>query len=191
MEQKVKREQIDELLDLGYSHQQAFEQLVVQYPEDKPKRIARMLEHRPSKAAKERYRTLHQVLLGLVALSTLLRVWASFSARSVDMEHAWRLFSLVPVATLFMAYALYRWDGEHFKWVGWLNIFGGMGVLSVLSKVMAGGALSLGEVGGLVALAIGILALYLHGRAFPKYIFHKDPMGGPGRHEFRERVQVV
>lgn len=183
----LKRE-AEELLDLGFSHQQAFDQLALQHPEAKPKKIAGLLRHRPSKAAKERYRSLHLVLLALVALSAALRIWTAFGHRQVDMEHAWRLFGLVPFATLFMAWALYHWDGQHFEWVGWMNILGAAGVFRSLSRLAEGSVLSMGEVGGILSVAIGALALYLHSKAFPKYAFHKDPMGGPGRHEFQERT---
>lgn len=181
------KQEVEELLDVGYSHQQAFDQLVLQHPEVKPKKIAELLRHRPSRVAKERYKTLHQILLALVVISAALRIWTAFGHRTIDMEHAWRLIGLVPFATLFMAYALYRWDGQHFQWVGWMNILGAAGVFRSLSRLTEGSVLSMGEEGGILSVAIGALALYLHSKAFPKYTFHKDPMGGPGRHEFRER----
>ena len=181
------KQEVEELLDVGYSHQQAFDQLVLQHPEVKPKKIAELLRHRPSRAAKERYKALHQILLALVVISAALRIWTAFGHRTIDMEHAWRLIGLVPFATLFMAYALYNWDGQHFQWVGWMNILGAAGVFRSLSRLTEGSVLSMGEAGGILAVAIGALALYLHSKAFPKYSFQKDPMGGPGRHEFRER----
>ena len=191
MAQKKLKQDVQEMLDMGFSHQQAFDQLVMQHPEAKPKKTAELLRHRPSRAAKERYRTLHQVLVALVAISAALRLWAAFDGREFDSEHAWRLIGLVPFATLFMAYALYHWDGQHFQWVGWMNLLGAFGALRTLNSAITGSVISLGEASGLISVAIGALALYLHGKAFPKYSFHKDPMGGPGRHVFQEQVEVV
>lgn len=184
------KEEVNELLDLGFSHQQVFDQLVLQHPDAKPRRIAGLLQHRPSLAAKERYRHPHRALLALVAMSVLVRIWAVVDGHSMDTRPAWRLIGLVPFATLFMAYALYRWDGRHFQWVTWMNLVGAVGALRILSGlVVEGNRLTLGEAGSVISLAIGALALYLHNVAFPKYIFHKDPLGGPGRHEFKERFQ--
>lgn len=191
MAKKKLKQEVEEMLDLGFSHQQVFDQLVLQHPEVKSKKIAELLRNRPSRAAKERYKVLHQILLALVVISAALRIWTAFGHRTIDMEHAWRLIGLVPFATLFMAYALYHWDGQHFQWVGWMNILGAAGALRIVSSAVSGGALSLGEFGSVIAVAIGALALYLHSKAFPKYSFHKDPMGGPGRHVFQEQVEVV
>ncbi len=191
MAQKKLKQEVEEMLDMGFSHQQAFDQLVLQHPEAKPKKIAELLRHRPSRVAKERYRTLHHVLLALVAISAALRLWMAFDGRTIDAEHAWRLVGLVPFATLFMAYALYNWDGQHFQWVGWMNMLGAVGVLRMMRHVVSEGHVAQGEVGSIVAVVIGALALYLHGNAFPKYSYHKDPMGGPGRHVFQERVEVI
>ena len=184
------KQDVQDLLDVGFSHQQAFDQLVLQHPEAKPGKIAELLRHRPSRVAKERYRTLHQVLLVLVAASAALRVWAAFSERGLDAQPAWRFIGLVPFATLFMAYALYRWDGRHFQWVGWMNILGAAGVLRILPHVVSRGSISTGELGSIIAVAIGALALFLHSKAFPKYGFRKDPMGGPGQHVFTDRMEV-
>ena len=191
MARKKLKQEVEEMLDMGFSHQQVFDQLVLQHPEAKPKKIAELLKHRPSRAAKERYKTVHQMLLALVVVSAALRIWTAFGHRTFDMEHPWRLIGLVPFATLFMAYALYRWDGQHFQWVGWMNMLGAVGVLRMLPHVVSEGHVAQGEVGSIMAVAIGALALYLHSKAFPKYSYHKDSMGGPGRHEFEERVEVV
>lgn len=191
MASKKLKDEVQELLDFGFSHQQAFDQLVLQHPEVKPKKIAELLRHRPSLAAKQRYRTMHQVLLALVAISAALRLWAALDGREFDAAHAWRVVGLVPFATLFMAYALYHWDGQHFQWVGWMNLLGAAGALRMVSHVIAGDSFTLGEFGSLISVAIGALALYLHSKAFPKYSFHKDPTGGPGRHEFQERMAVA
>lgn len=184
MADKLTRGQVDGLLDLGFSHQQAFDQLVLEYPDEKPGRVARLLKHRPSRAAREHYCTLHQALLGLVVSGVALHLWVAVDALTFDREHPWRFIGLVPFATLFMAYALYRWDGRHFQWVGWMNIIGAAGALRVLSKVAMQGPPSVGGAGSLVSVAIGVLALYLHRRAFPKCKGEKDPLHGGKRYVF-------
>lgn len=184
---KQAEKEAEQLLGIGLGHQQVFEQVRLQHPDVKPKKIAEWLRQRPSNMAKDRYRTPHQVLLALVAISAALRIWSAFGHRTIDVEHAWRLIGLVPFATLFMAWALYRWNGQHFQWVGWMNILGVFGVMPVLTRLASEGLITLVEVSGIISVVIGVLALYLHSKAFPKYSFHKDPMGGPGRYEFRER----
>jgi hypothetical protein len=184
------KREAQELLDLGYSHQQAFDQLVLRHPEVKPRRIANWLRHRPSLAAKQRYKSLWQVLLGLIVLAVLVQVGRSWSAVHADLPHWWRFFKLVPLATLFLAWGIYNWEGPHFEWVGWMNILGAVGVLRSLSRFANGGSLSLAEVSAVLFLAIGGLALYVHSKAFPKYSFVKDPMGGPGRPVFHDRSET-
>jgi hypothetical protein len=186
MGMKAIRRQADELLALGFAHQQAFDQLILEHPEAKPERVAEYLGHRPSLWARERYRNMHRWLMALIVLSACLRVWHAVEGRELRLDQAASFIVLVPIATLLGGYSLYKWQGEVFRWVGWANVWTGVGfVTSLLAWVQGHGdprrvppaALSFG---------IGVLALLLWRRAFPKYEMRREIPGGPQRALFRQ-----
>lgn len=187
MSNRKAKQETEALLELGFTHQQVFDQLVVKFPEIKPRRIAGWLRHKPAQSAKQRYRSEHQLLLALVALSALLRSWAVWSELEPAQWYTFKVLQLVPFFTLLMGYGLYKWEGEVFQFVGWLNLLGTLGIVRSLASTVAGGGFNSELAGNVLSLAIGVVALYVHRMAFPKYARHKDPLGGPERHEFTER----
>ncbi|MCO5275224.1 MAG: hypothetical protein M9900_09920 [Flavobacteriales bacterium] len=182
------KDEARELLGHGLPHQLAFDQLLAQYPQEKPKRIADRLRYMPSLAAKEKYRAEQRVLLALVVLSVLLSVWRAFNGLPDDLWGGIRLLRLVPFASLFLAYGVWHWHGQHVEWVGWMNILGAMGELKAVLAVADGSPLTAQLAGNVLSVAIGALALYLLHKAFPKYTKGKDPMTGAARYLFQERT---
>lgn len=187
MSNRKAKQEAEALLEQGFTHQQAFDQLAVKFPEIKPRRMAGWLRHKPSQSAIQRYRSEHLLLLALVALSALLRSWAVWRELEPDQWHTLKVLQLVPFFTLLMGYGLYKWEGEVFQFVGWLNMLGALGVIRSVASTVAGGGSGGELVGNVLSLAIAVVALYVHRVAFPKYARHKDPMGGPEHHVFTER----
>lgn len=187
MAERTLKTEVQELLDLGYDHQQVFDMLVLQHPGVKPKRIARALGKKPSRIAREQYKSTLQLLMGLVLLNGALYAWDNWAERPPDLEHWWRWFTLVPFFSLFMLYGLYQWEREVFEFVGWFNLLGVLRLFGDLQALFYGQPLTMPVVSHLVSVVIGLVAVYLHRRAFLKYVVHKDPMGGPDRYEFRAR----
>lgn len=179
--------EVRDMLDLGYDHQQAFDQLVLLHPRAKPKRIARALGNIPARLARERYKGALQLLMGLVLLNGALYAWDNWTESPPDQEHWWRWFMLVPFFSLFLLYGLYQWEREVFEFVGWFNLLGVLRLFGDLQALSGGHPLTMSMASHMVSVAIGLVAVYLHRRAFVKHVVHKDPMGGPDRYEFRER----
>lgn len=177
-------EQAVELLSLGLSKQQVFDQLHAEHPEQRPKKLAELLRYMPTQQARERYRDLQRLLLALIVLSVVLRIGHSVGNGDVHWERGYPLISLVPFASILFGWGVYHWHGQHFGWVGWINV---LGAISLLSRVrhLAGGAPITWPLGAdLLSGAIGALSLYLFIKVFPDYRTAKDPITGIKYHAF-------
>ena len=186
MSNKAIRTKAEELLYFGIPKQQVFDNLLLQFPEAKPKKVAKVVRYLPSLLARERYRTLHLILLGLIAASALLRIARPLMHGTIGMDQATAYLSLVPIATVLMGYSLYRWQGQVFEWVGWGNMVGAFGLLNDLSHFVKDGGDLWTLSGRLLSVSIGGVALYLAHRVFTKPKMEKDPMTGSERAVFRE-----
>lgn len=175
------RAKAKELLGFGMPKQAVFDTLVMEHAEMKPKKIAEMLRYMPTKWARERYRTAHMALLGLIALSALLRIAGPIWHGTMRWDMPTAYLSLVPIASLLVGWSLYRWQGEVFEWVGWGNLLGGWGVMSGLGALLKGHGEPKAFAADVLSAAIGALTLYLAHRVFAKPMVEKDPMGGPKR----------
>lgn len=176
----------EELLGFGMPKQAVFDTLVMEHPEVKPKRIAEALRYLPTAWAKERYRTPHLALLGLIALSAVLRIAGPIWHGTIRWDMPTAYLSLVPIASLLVGWSLYRWQGEVFEWVGWGNLAGGWGLMSGLSALVKGHGEPKAFAADVLSAAIGALTLYLAHRVFAKPKVEKDPLGGPDRVVFPE-----
>lgn len=190
MSNKAIRTKAEELLSFGIPKQQVFDNLLLQFPEAKPKKVAEVVRYMPSLLGRERYRTLHLALLGLIAASALLRLARPLLNGSIGPDQATAYLSLVPIATLLMGYSLYRWQGQVFEWVGWGNAVGAFGLLNDLSQFVKDGGDPWTLSGRLLSVSIGAVALYLAYRVFTKPKMEKDPMTGVERAVFREESMV-
>ncbi|MGV3638613.1 MAG: hypothetical protein ACO1NQ_13315 [Flavobacteriales bacterium] len=185
MSRRAQKRTATELFELGFSHQQVFDQVLKEHPEAKPKRVAEMVRQMPTIFAKERFAQQHRLLLGLILLSSALRlVHAQFDTNDWHWINGLRLFTLVPIATVLVGYGIYRWNGEILKWVGLGNLLGGLGLLRHLDDLFSGDLDPWRPIFEVLSLAIGILAYYLYKQVFPKYRLEKDISGQPVRVTF-------
>lgn len=179
------KEKAKEYLDFGMPKQQVFDMLVAEFPARKPKKIADELRFIPTLAARERYGSLHRLLLAVVLAYGALRMARPMLAPDFDWSSTARLISLAPIATLLLGYSLYRWQGQMFQWVGWMNLASAFGLMGTLTGYLRGSGEHWAMALGLLSITIGALALFLAYRVFPEYKTEKDPLGQvPPRYVF-------
>ena len=179
------RELAEERIAMGYSRQHMQDELVMMHPEVKPKRIAEVLRYLAPETTRAHFRSYQQGLLAVVVLSGTFELARAVGKVMAEDVQPWRWFGVVPFATLFLGYALYKWRGESLPWLAIFNGFGALGLVGELRDLIAGepDVWALGRKA--LSLVICILASYLYYRAFPKYKVEKDPLGnGPTRMVF-------
>lgn len=187
---KAIKRKAEEHLGYGLPKQQTYDLLMTEFPEAKPKKVAEVVRYMPSLLARERYRTLHLALLGLIAASAALRLARPLMHGTIGMDQATAYLSLVPIASLLLGYSLYRWQGQVFEWVGWGNLVGVFGLMSDLSHFVKDGGDLWTLSARVLSVAIGAVALFLAHRVFTKPKVEKDPMSGAERAVFREEGMV-
>ncbi len=179
-----------EHLGYGLPKQHAYDLLMTEFPDARPKKVAEILRYMPTQQARERFRDMHLALLGLIAVSALLRVLPSVLQDTIRWDMATAYLSLVPIASLLLGYSIYRWQGQVFEWVGWGNILGAFGLLGTLRDL----DLQHADLGALLmkvlAIAIGAVSLYLARKVFAKPKVEKDQLGGPVRVVFPEEGAI-
>jgi hypothetical protein len=180
------KEQALELLALGLNKQQVFDQLRLEHPKQRPGKLARLLRYMATRHAQERYRDLQRLLLACIVLSVVLRLWRSVGGSELHWEDAHRWFSLVPLASIGLAWGVYHWHGQHFGWVGWMNLLGAMSLLGGLGRLADGAPFTWSLGSDVLSAVIGGLALYLFIKVFPEHKTEKDPMTGEKRYVFPE-----
>lgn len=185
MSNKVIRTKVDELLGYGMSKQQVFDNMMLEFPDARPKKVAEVLRYRPTLWSRERFRKVHLALLVLIAAAALLRIAGPLLYDGVRLDMSSAYLSLVPIATLLLGYTLYRWQGEVFEWVGWGNVLGALGLMGAVRRVVSNGEEPWDLLMKLLSVAIGVVALYLARKVFTKPVLVKDPGGmAPARYEF-------
>lgn len=181
----------EELLGYGLPKQQAYDLLMAEFPEAKPKKVAELLRHMPSLQARERFRALHHALLVVVVASAALRILRPVLNDAIRLDQATGYLSLVPIATVLVGWSLYRWQGQVFAWVGWGNLLGAFGLLDELNLLVKDGGDPWSLSGRFLGVVIGAITLYLSYRVFAKPKEEKDPLGqGPVRYVFPEEGVV-
>jgi drug/metabolite transporter (DMT)-like permease len=185
MGNKAIRTKAEELLGYGMTKQQVFDNLMLEFPDARPKKVAEVLRYRPTLWSRERFRNVHLALLALIAAAALLRIAGPLLHDRVRLDMATAYLSLVPIATLLLGYTLYRWQGEVFEWVGWGNVLGALGLMGAFRRVVSDGEEPWDLLMKLLSVAIGVLALYLARKVFTKPVLVKDPGGmAHARYEF-------
>ncbi|MBX2980595.1 MAG: hypothetical protein KF905_15010 [Flavobacteriales bacterium] len=186
MSKKAIKNKAKELLGYGLSKQQTYDLLMSEFPEAKPKKVAEELRYMPTLQAKAQYRELHRLLLAGIVLLAAIRVVPVL----VDVDFAWersyRLVGLVPFASLLLGSSIWRWQGQVFQWVGWMNVIGVGATIKALTELYNGNGNGMQAAQSAVSVGIGALALYLAYRVFAKPKVDKDPLGGPDRVVFQE-----
>ncbi len=180
------KEQADELLGFGFAHQQVYEQLRLEHPELKPKKIVEVLANRPSAEARQRFAKLHLALLSLITLNAVVKVAQSWDPDVLARGFSYGWIGLAPIATVLVGYGLYRWQGELFRWIGWVNLASGLSLIGQLRHLNDGRMDPWATTLSAIALAIGLITIYLSRKAFPQYEQMKDPLGGPGTYQFQQ-----
>jgi hypothetical protein len=188
MGMKAIKRSAKEYLDSGLPKQQTFDLLMAQFPEAKPKKVAEVLRHMPTQWSKEHYRGMHWALLGLIALSAMLRIAGPVWQNTIRWDMPKAYLSLVPIASLLVGWSIFRWSGQMFEWVGWGNLFGATTLLSALGALVKGNGDPKTIVASALTAGIGTLALYLAHKVFAKPKVVKDPLGGPERVVFPDEM---
>lgn len=186
MGQTAIRKKADELLGYGYTKQRVVDLVLMEHPQEKPRKVAEVVRYRPTMLARERYRDLHTALLITIALYGALRVLKPI-IEGVDWSSSYRLLSLAPIATILLAWSVYRWQGQVFGWVGWVNIIGITSLPSAIKETVAGDGDPWKLAFSAFSVCIGGMALYMAYRVFPRFKEEKDPLGAsPPRYVFPE-----
>ena len=185
MSSKALRRQADELLRQGWSRQQAFDMLQADDPRVKPKRLAEILRNLPTLLDRERYQSTLNLLLSVMVLYAVLSVVHEFQGREFRWMGNKRFLMLVPVATILLGWSVYRWRGQVFRWVGWVNVLGAVSLIGAYSALFRGAGDHWRVVLDTLSVIIGGLALYLAFKVFPKYDVVRDDHAGP-QYEFPE-----
>ncbi|MBL7951673.1 MAG: hypothetical protein JNM62_08130 [Flavobacteriales bacterium] len=177
MKPKEIRERAEERASFGYSRQHIFDELVMELPEEKPEKIAKVVRYVPSLAAREHFKSYHQALLACIIAFALLQLLRPFVAGEVKMESSWRMLRVLPFATIFLGIAVYRYRGEGLQWLAFINGLTLFAVLNDLSE-LAKGSVDPWEFGRhLLSISIAGLAWFLSARMYPDYTKEKDPLG--------------
>jgi hypothetical protein len=191
MSNKAIKRKAAEHLGNGLPKQYAYDLLLAEYPEAKPKKVAEVLRYMPSQQAQERYRTVHLLLLGIIIAVAVLRVAKPMMVPGFQWEASFKVLDLLPFATLFLAWSIWRWEGHVFEWVGWLNVIGAYDLVKMLSVFPHGRGEPWNTGMTALTVGIGVLALYLARRVFAKPKEEQDPLGqGPKRYVFPEDGMV-
>jgi hypothetical protein len=186
MSNKAIRTKAEELLSFGVPKQQVFDNLLLQFPEAKPKKVAEVVRYLPSLYARERFGAVHRALLITIALSAVLRIVHPLLDPHYDWAIGLKYVSLVPIATVLVGWTIYRWQGQVLSWVGWGNLATAGSLVKQIGKFAAGEVDVWNVAFAAMPVLIGVLALVLVRGAFPGFKVEKDPMGGPDRIMFRE-----
>lgn len=185
MTRKEVRRYAEERLSWGYSRQHVFDELRAQGTGMKDGRLAEVIRYIPSQAGRERYGTLNHVLLGLIAAYGLVQLLRPLLEGPWEQPSAYRMFTILPIATVFLGYAVYRFRGEAYTWLGLINFWSSLGILGDLKHFNNGDWDPWTLAKRALSLAIACLAWYLAVRLFPRAKKEKDPLGqGPSRYVF-------
>lgn len=179
MGMKAIRKKAEELLGYGLPKQQAYDLLMTEFPEAKPKKVAELLRFMPSQQARERFGNVHRALLLTIALHAVLRIIHPLLDADYDWASGFKYVSLVPIATVLVGWSIYRWQGQVLMWIGWANLASIGTFVRHSAKFASGNADPWFVAFAALPVLIGVLSLVLVYFALPGYKLEKDPLGGP------------
>jgi hypothetical protein len=176
MGMKAIKRKAAEHLGYGLPKQQTFDLLMAEFPEARQKKVAEVLRYMPTQQARERFRDMHLLLLGLIAASALLRLVPAVLQDAIRWDMPTAYLSLVPIASLLLGYSIYRWQGHVYEWVGWGNVLGAAGMVKAFTALNNGGGDVQQALQSALSVGVGALALYLAHQVFAKPKVEKDAL---------------
>ncbi len=177
MDTKRIRKQAEERIGFGYARQHVFDELMLENPQAKPKKIAEVVRYIPSLAARERYKVHHQGLLAAIVAYAALQLARPLLDGDFDKAGTFEFFRLLPFATIFLGVAVYRWRGEMLPWLAFMNAFSVFPIMNDFGELAKGTVDPWEFARHLLSVTIAALALYLSSYMYPKYTEEKDPLG--------------
>ena len=177
MKRKRIRQLVEERIGFGYARQHVFDELVLEHPEVPPERVAKVVRYIPSLAAREHFRVPQQALLAAIVATGLIDLLVPLWSDDLSTMGTARMLRLLPIATVFLGFAVYRWRGEVLPWLAIINGFSAFAVVEDLSELAKGNVVTWDFAQHLLSLLIAVLAFYLSLRLYPKYTVVKDPLG--------------
>lgn len=177
MGKKDIRRKVEERIGFGYTRQHVFDELVLEHPEEKRKKIAEVVRYVPSLVARERYKVYQQGLLAAIVAYAVLQLARPLLDGEFNEVGTFKFVRLLPFATIFMGIAVYRWRGEVLPWLTFMNAFSVFPLLNDLGELAKGSVDPWEFARHFLSLTIAALAWYLTSRMYPKYKEEKDPLG--------------
>ena len=167
MEKLNKKEalsKIQDRLQKNVSRQEILDELSEQYYEKST--IAQLIASTPDPQIKEQYKNLNNLLLGLLALTVLVKILTGIFLLSSVSVFLTPLAFVLPFMSILFAWEVWQYRGYIYNILGLLAI---AGMLQTASKVKEFDAYFIIDV--LIALSISGLAFYLGKKMFPHYGF--------------------
>ena len=118
------RKAVEAKVELGYSRQHAFDEMRLERPELGVKRLADIVRHVPSLAARQRYRVEQGALLAAIAASVLLQFIHSPSIYGAQAEDAKAFLFAIPLASIGMGIGIFRYHAQLYRWLMILTLCG-------------------------------------------------------------------
>lgn len=171
------RKKAEEMAGYGYSRQHMYDALVMEHPEVERKRIAQVVRYVPSEAMRSRYAPFQQGLLAAIGLTALLHLAERWTDVSTDWRSSFAMIQALPIASIFLGVALFRWRGEALPWLAFVNAMAAFGLASELNDLLKGEPAWYTFLSRILALVIALLAWHLYHKVFGKPEKIKDPLG--------------
>jgi len=182
---KALRRKAEELVGFGYSRQHMYDVLTMEHPEVKRKRVAHVVRYVPSQVVRMKYATIQQGLLAAIGVTVLVHLAGKWTGDSGDWRSSFAMVGALPFASIFLGLGLLRWRGEALPWLVFVNAFSGLGIIRDLNELLNGTPNWSSMLNHGLAVAIAMLAWYLHQKAFGKPEQIRDPLGhAPVSHLF-------
>lgn len=177
MDKKRIRKQAEERMGFGYTRQHVFDEVMLEYPEAKPKKVADVVRYIPSQAGREHYRKYHQALLAAIAAFAVLQLARPLLDGDLSDAGTFKFIRILPFATIFLGIGVYRWRGEMLPWLAFMNAFSVFPLLNDISALVKDNVDPWELARHILSLVIAALAWYLSSHLYPKYQEEKDPLG--------------
>ena len=164
-----------ELIGLGYTRQHVYDMIIAEHPTAKPKRVADVVRYIPPITTRDHLRAPQQALLAVILTYAVLEIARRVIDIGFDRENMFDWFRVMPIATVFLGFAIFKWKGEAYGWLAFFNLMSGLGILKVFMHAKEGTIDPWDVTAQVLSLIIAGLAWYISEKAFKKYTVEKDP----------------